>query len=56
MTNKDKTDIQEIFSTASGEVQRIVTSVIDAEHFKMHLKRAHGIKEEIVDIVKEIVK
>ena len=56
MNNKDKSDIQEIFKAAPIEIQRIATSVIDAEHLKIHLKRAHGIKEEIVYIVKELIK
>ncbi len=52
----EKKDIQDIFSAAPEEIQRIVSSVIDLEHLNIHYKRPPRIKEEIVEIVKEVIR
>jgi hypothetical protein len=56
MSDQDKKDILNIFSESPIEIQKIVSSVIDAEHLKIHQKKVHGIKEQISDIIREVIK
>ncbi len=56
MTSEAKRDVQTIFKDAPEEVQRLVSSVIDLEHLNIHYKRPPRIKEEIMDIVKEVIR
>ncbi|MDD3592713.1 MAG: hypothetical protein PHO65_08730 [Sulfurovum sp.] len=56
MTAESKKDVQAIFRDAPVDIQRLVSSVIDLEHLNIHYKRPPRIKEEIVDIVKEVIK
>jgi hypothetical protein len=52
----EKKDVQDIFKDAPEEVQRLVSNIIDLEHLNIHYKRPPRIKEEIVEIVKEVIR
>lgn len=52
----EKKDVQDIYRDAPEEIQKLVSSVIDLEHLNIHYKRPPRIKEEIIDIVKEVIK
>ena len=56
MTSESKKDVQTIFKDAPVEIQRLVSSVIDLEHLNIHYKRPPRIKEEIIEIVKEVIR
>jgi hypothetical protein len=51
-----KENVQAIFKQAPEDIQKLVLKVIDAENNKIHFKKPHGIKEDIADVVKEVIK
>ncbi len=51
-----KKDVQDIFREAPEEIQRLVSKIIELEHNNIHYKRPPRIKEEIMEIVKEVIK
>jgi hypothetical protein len=51
-----KEDAQAIFKQAPEDIRKLVLKVIDAENNKIHFKKPHGIKDDIADVVKEVIK
>ncbi|MBV5330000.1 MAG: hypothetical protein JZU65_20635 [Chlorobium sp.] len=52
----EKNDVQAFFREAPKEIQDIVLGVIDIEHQNIHYKRPPKIKEEIIDLVRGVIK
>jgi hypothetical protein len=48
--------IRALLKATSYEVRIIVSKVIDLENAKLHMKNPIGIKEEIADLVREVIK
>ena len=49
-------DVRELLQEASEEVRIIVAKVIDLEYTKLHMNKPHGIKEEIGQLIRGVVK
>lgn len=49
-------DVKGLLEAASDEVRTIVSKVIDLENAKLHMKNPLGIKDEIAQLVREVIK
>ncbi|MFZ3171656.1 MAG: hypothetical protein WA118_06710 [Carboxydocellales bacterium] len=49
-------DPKEYLEKTSPDVQLLIKKVIDVEHAKLHMKNATGVKDEIIQIVREVIR
>ena len=54
--NSDLTSIQEPITNASPEVKQVIEQVLKLEKDKLYLKTPRNINEDILNVIKQVVK
>jgi hypothetical protein len=53
--NETQAEIKQLFTEASPQAQKLFHEVLELEKSKLHMSRPHGIVEQILSTVKEVV-
>jgi hypothetical protein len=54
--NDTQAEIKQLFTEASPEAQKLFNEVFELEKGKLHMSKPHGIVEQILSTVKEVVR
>lgn len=54
--DEKEVDVRVLLQEASEEVRTIIAQVIDLEYSKLHMSKPHGIKDDIAQLIRGVVK